>query len=307
MERVDRVRWQGTERPRGARGAVCALLALSLLGGAGAGRAVHAQDRVAVGTAAGPAMTVTAGDLLDNPARYVGRTVTVSGEVNDVLGPRAFTIGGEEFLPPGELLIVSKNNFPQIPDRPATEYLVDDDIVMVTGEVRMFIGKQLSRDLGITDLGADTFADWENKPVIVVTSMLTTPRNRRAPTAVAGDPIRDVAVIITAVDPVTLAGRRVELTNTRVMSVVSDRAFLVGASPTQRLLVILDEERTPATPTEGRVNVNAGQTVTLTGTLQRMPTEAQARQQWGLDAAAAKSLANERLYLRAEKVTIAGL
>lgn len=48
----------------------------------------------------GPASGVVVSDITDNPSEYFGSTVTISGEVNDLAGPQAFTIGGEDFSAP---------------------------------------------------------------------------------------------------------------------------------------------------------------------------------------------------------------
>lgn len=136
------------------------------------------DTRVGTAPAGANPTPVSIGELLDEPGRYTGQTVTVSGEVNDILGPKAFSIGGEEFLPPGELLVVSPQGFPQLPDRPENEHLVDDDIVQVTGTVRNFILTEVQRDVEPGDLEGEVYAEWEGKPVLVVTRMITTPRAR---------------------------------------------------------------------------------------------------------------------------------
>ena len=55
---------------------------------------------------AGPEAGITIGDITDNPNAFIGQTVTVSGEVEDIVGPRAFTMGDEGFLFGEELLVV---------------------------------------------------------------------------------------------------------------------------------------------------------------------------------------------------------
>ena len=177
-------RTHGCEVPPSRRIARLLTLAILPLGLASCGyreTRVGAADRPVT---APPAATtipqptgVTLGDVLREPMRYSGTTVTVSGEVNDVLGPRAFTIGGEEFLPPGELLIVSKTDFPSIPDRPANEYLVDNDLVQVTGTVRTYVHAEVRNEVENAFEG-ETYLRWEGKPVLVASSVLTTARVR---------------------------------------------------------------------------------------------------------------------------------
>lgn len=67
-------------------------------------------------------------------------------------------------------------------------------------------------------------------------------------------------------------GRAVNLDGVAVQQVISDAGFWIGASADERVYVLLNEQRTPGTPTEGRVDVNPGQTVNIDGTV-RSSTE----------------------------------
>lgn len=282
------------------------LLSLPLVSCTNRETPVDAQSRIGSAPAGTPIVNVTLGELLDEPGQYAGKTVTVSGEVNDVLGPKAFTIGGEEFLPPGELLVVSRNGFPTIPDREANEYLVDDDIVQVTGNVRTFVRAEVSRDMDADDMQGETYVEWEGRPVLVVSNMVTTPRARanRSGEGASTAPITDVVVVVTAPDREALVGRQVQITGVKVQSVPSDKGFWIGPSDHQRLFVRLDEVRTPGTPVEGRVDIDSGQTVSVTGTLRRLPAQDTIRSNWGLDTNEAAALMNERVYLHAERAQV---
>jgi len=256
-----------------------------------------------------PVGTVSVSQLLDTPAHYAGRMVTVSGEVNDVLGPKAFTIGGDEFLS-GELLVVSPKGFPQIPDRPEDEYLVEDDLVLVTGRLRSYTHKDITQDFDahLEDRG---HTEWDGKPVLIVETLVPTPRARRgsaSATSGAGatgavrNTLTDLVVVVTTPARETLAGRRVQFNNVKVQSVVADRGFWIGPSASQRLFVVLNEERSPNSPTEGRVDVNPGQTVSISGTLRKLPMPQAAQQQWGLSAADSAAVQKEQIYLHADQV-----
>lgn len=288
--------------------AALVLLPLMLVSCTNRDAPVNADTRIGTAPPVGAA-GVTLSNLLDDPGKFTGQTVTVSGEVNDVLGPKAFTIGGEEFLPPGELLVVSPTGFPAIPDYPENEYLVDDDIVQVTGTVRTFVQTEVARQVDADDMEGQAYVRWEGKPVLVVTSMITTPRARTGSTAAGTSggstaPLTDMLVIVTAPDRLPLVGKSVQLTGVKVQSVVADRAFWIGPSVSQRLFVVLDETPTPGTATEGKVNVNAGQTISVRGTLRKLPLTAEAQKQWGLTAADTAPLQNEVVYLQAEHVDV---
>lgn len=124
-----------------------------------------------------------------------------------------------------------------------------------------------------------------------------------SPTPAAGEPITDVVVVTTAPDRRTLANRRVQFTNVPVQSVIGDRTFWVGSGNNERLLVVLDEAL-DAGGTEKALDINAGQTLTMSGLIRTMPSTADAQKQWGLSAAEAEPLRNEQVYLQASQVQI---
>ena len=135
----------------------------------------------------------------------------------------------------------------------------------------------------------------------------TAMRDTAAGNVATADPITDVIVIVTAPDRMPLVGRRVQLRDVRVQTVTGDRTFWAGPDPSQQLFVVLDEQATPGTPTEGRVNVQPGQTVTVSGTIRELPADlGSVRQQWSLSQANETTLRNERVYLAADSVAVAG-
>ena len=132
-------------------------------------------------------------------------------------------------------------------------------------------------------------------PNVVVVSPTTTT------TTTATEPITDVVVIASAPDQQSLVNRQVQFANVPVQSVIGDRTFWVGSGNDQRLLVVLDEALDSGN-TERALDVNAGQTLTMNGIVRRMPSAADAQKQWGLSAAEANSLKNQRVYLQASQV-----
>ncbi len=89
-------------------------------------------------------------DFFFDPAMYVGREVTVTGYVSDVLTDVAFRIAGERFEGPG-ILVVSDHEL---------RSLDDDDLVQVGGTVRWFTTEAFTRELGVT-LDPVTFDEFE--------------------------------------------------------------------------------------------------------------------------------------------------
>lgn len=93
-------------------------------------------------------------------------------------------------------------------------------------------------------------------------------------------PVIDETVIAdTTVGPITtmgalmgaplasMIGREVVLTGVPVESLEGDQAFYIGDSPTNRALVVFNEQPTPGMAMEGNVDVNPGSMVTLRGTV----------------------------------------
>lgn len=132
-------------------------------------------------------------------------------------------------------------------------------------------------------------------PNVVVVSPTTTT------TTTTTEPITDVVVIASAPDQQSLVNRQVQFANVPVQSVIGDRTFWVGSGNNERLLVVLDEALDSGN-TEKALDVNAGQTLTMNGIVRRMPSAADAQKQWGLSAAEADSLKNQRVYLQASQV-----
>jgi hypothetical protein len=85
-----------------------------------------------------------------------------------------------------------------------------------------------------------------------------------APTAqvAAIGPVTTIAAAMTA-EP----GREVALQDVQVQRVVGDRGFLVGSNDGEAMFVVLDQSPTPGTPTEGRYDVTAGQTIDVNGVM----------------------------------------
>lgn len=129
-------------------------------------------------------------------------------------------------------------------------------------------------------------------PNVVVVSPTTTP---------ATAPITDVVVIASAPDQQSLVNRQVQFANVPVESVIGDRTFWVGSGNNERLLVVLDEALDSGS-NEKALAVKAGQTLTMNGIVRKMPSAADAEKQWGLSAAEADSLKNQRVYLQASQV-----
>jgi hypothetical protein len=116
------------------------------------------------------------------------------------------------------------------------------------------------------------------------------------------DPITDLRLVATALDAESIVGRRVEVRNARVVSVTGDRTFWIDSGSADTLFVVLDEQRTPGTATEGRYDVNAGQMLDIRGRIERFPGWDVARSRWNIDPTV--PFEEQRVYVAAEELTI---
>ncbi len=137
-----------TERQVGLRRLAIPLVTALALVAVGCGD--EGSDPPPVDRDADQGIEPTRKDFFFDPGMYVGRVVTVTAYVSDVLTPVAFRIAGERFEGPG-ILVVSNTDLSS---------LDDDDLVQVTGPVRWFNVEGFARELGVT-LDPVTFHEFE--------------------------------------------------------------------------------------------------------------------------------------------------
>ena len=111
-----------------------------------------------------PGADVTAGAIIQNPGAYLGKTVTVSGEVEKIFGPRAFNM--DSGVNVGELLVLGAEPFPNVPDSGNRAY----------GKQRRQMQHRLGRFIAEA---AAVFPSYESNYLDLVSNQ-TLPRLRRA-------------------------------------------------------------------------------------------------------------------------------
>lgn len=232
---------------------------------------------------------VTARQVIENPSAYIGKTVTVSGDVEEIWGPKAFNM--DSGVTAGELLVVGREPFPQIPEAGNRAYVIND-VATVTGVVRMFVTAEVEREIG-WDLTPQLETEFNAKPVLVVQSVsfragaggtTTMPANTNQPmannnmnqpmantntnTAMAtGDRITDIGVFASTTDKLSLVGKNVQFTNARVVRVVGPRTFTI-ASGNSEIYVMLDDASARGVGTQGKIGVSDN--LNLTGEFERL-------------------------------------
>ena len=120
-----------------------------------------------------------------------------------------------------------------------------------------------------------------------------------AEASVPGVPLSDVVTYATATDPLSFVGRNAKLTAVPVQKVLSDRAFFVGPTPQQQMLVLLDKGMDAGASGASKVTIAAGQPVSLVGVVEKMPTQEAISQQYQISGANYTAIQDHKAYLHA--------
>lgn len=133
----------------------------------------NANTAAPVNTATAPATgaAVEPGTIVANPNAYIGQTVTIVGEVEEIFGPRAFTLDEETIAGNTDLLVLA-------PQNPAVNLEAIDnnwlnDGVRITGAVRRMVVADVERDLG-WDLDNELEVEYRDRPVVILQSLSRT-------------------------------------------------------------------------------------------------------------------------------------
>ncbi len=133
-----------------------------------------------------------------------------------------------------------------------------------------------------------------------VDSVQTAPPAREADANIA-----DIS-ILTGATSAELANRQVALASVPVANVVSDKGFWIGnatALNSEGIFVLRGNQDASYTAPDGAVN--AGQNVSVYGTVQQVPANlAEQATAWTLRSADQSMLANQPIYIRADSVRI---
>ena len=111
--------------------------------------------------------------------------------------------------------------------------------------------------------------------------------------------LSDVVTFAAAADPTTLIGHRAKFTDVQIQKVISDRAFFVGPTATQQMLVLLDQGMKTGPDAPKTEPLRVGQTTSLTGVVEALPTQEAINQTYGLSAADYAGIQSQKAYLHA--------
>ncbi|MGB3263547.1 MAG: hypothetical protein WBA89_06275 [Microcoleus sp.] len=111
------------------------------------------------------ALSPTPGELTSNPQKYYGKTLAVSGEVENIRSSNSFTLDEEKLIGGEDLLVI--HTVPQ-------PSMKQGEKVAVTGVLRQFVVAELERDYDLQwdlTLKQKLEAEYTNKPVLVATGV----------------------------------------------------------------------------------------------------------------------------------------
>lgn len=228
-------------------------------------------------------------EIKDSPGQFYGRTLTLSGEVEQLHGDRAFVLEGDGSLFQDELLVVTRS-----PVAFGTHRLRKDDDVLARGKIQPLVVAEIERELG-WDLSPELETEFRDKPVMVAESIRSIEETARWTEA---EQPQGVVVSVTAIDiigPEDLVGQTIALDAVPVQA-KTGKGLWVGYQHRNMLLVA------PPTGTD-LASIETGDIVAVQGQIQKMPGADEALQRWNIDAALRSQVEREVLYVEATKVT----
>ncbi len=228
--------------------------------------------------AASKAQKVAVDELEDNAQKYVGQKVRVDAVIQDVFGPRLFTIDEPNWGDlEGEILVYVPTGLGAL--------VQADDRITVEGTVKTFVQTDVEREWGWLGLGGDLEVQYQRKPMLVAerviggtnnTALLITAAkgseddgngrngNGNGNAKAASGSSTGALTTPSALSDRNQArvGRQVDLSGVTVESVAKDGGFFINADD-GRVFVL------PASTIE--VSVDKGDTLALDGVLMEMP------------------------------------
>lgn len=119
-------------------------------------------------------------ELEDNPKKYLGKTVSVDAEVEDIYGPQLFTIDEPNWADlQGEILVLMPT--------PLAALVSEHDRVTISGTVKPFVRAEVERSWGWLGMDSATEVEFSKKPVLVATRIVGGNDNRAMVITVGDD------------------------------------------------------------------------------------------------------------------------
>ena len=203
-------------------------------------------------------------DLESNTQQYMKKTISVDGAVEEVLGPRLFTIDEPNWGDlDGEILVFMPSS--------AVALVREDDRVTITGTVKPFVRTEVEKEWGWFKLDPEVEIEISKKPILVASRIVGGDNNiamvidldpAAAMTGAEGlvGPLNSLGAL-TSGDQ-ALVGRRVDLNGVKIAGMASGDGFFVQDGDRQIFVL-------PAKA--GAMNFREGETVSIDGVVLELP------------------------------------
>ncbi len=203
-------------------------------------------------------------ELESSPKTYMGQRISVDAEVEEVYGPRLFTIDEPNWGDlDGEILVLMPT--------PLAALVKEDDRVTITGTVKPFVRAEVEREWGWFGLDPGIEVEVGDKPVLVAERLVggddntaliidATPTTERA-VGTSGTAASITSPQTIATGDGSLVGRPTTLNDVPVTDTAQGAGFFVG----------LGEHRVFVLPAQQKTTVANGDRVTVTGVVMQMP------------------------------------
>jgi hypothetical protein len=253
-------------------------------------------------------MTVSLAQLEERPQQYVGQTISVTAEVESVLGPRLFKIDEPNWGDlDGEILVSLPAGMAGL--------VKENDRVTVTGTMKTFMKTELERELAWLEPDPDVEVEFARKPVLVASQVVggnsdvalainvgapgdapvgtsgTTAAPEGSPsggTSASGAAVTNAATLGKGADE--LVGRKVDLDRVTVTRVAAaNGGFWIQAGDGGSIFVLLRD-------TDGQRRIETGQPVSIDGVVLQMPRSIRDKTRVAKDA-------NDEIYVYATSLT----
>lgn len=260
------------------------------------------EDRAASTTAivqtTGDGRRVDLDDLETAPGSFIGQTISVDAEIEDVYGPRLFTIDEPNWADLDREVLV------HVPT--ALAALVDSgDRVTVTGRVEHMQVPTIEREWGWLGFDPEVSREASDNELVLVASEIVGGTDHVALLITADDGAAKVAgPVLTSLrdldgqDDATLVGRRVKIDGVRLQALAANDGFYGQTSDATVFVLPAEKSEKPQKDEQSEKSeaAEAGATVTVEGVVLRAPKDL------GLRGDAPDDT-NEDVYILATSVT----
>lgn len=214
-------------------------------------------------------------DLEENPSQYLGKSLSVEAQVEEVFGPRLFTIDEPNWGDlDGEILVFMPGALAAL--------VAEDDKITISGTLRPFMKAELQREWGWLDPRPEIEAEFAVRPVLVaerligangdlVLKITAPPAPGTSGSSSETPPYAETGrapVVVSIAEAVSASevsvGRGVDLNNVRVAEIEQGGGFWISDPQGNRAFVLPQDHR--------GTKVSAGQQISLRGVLLEMPT-----------------------------------